>query len=382
MNSSRWWLVWTVWALLEWFAGVVPARATEMAAGDNVVIRPDRDVEDDLVAVGGGIQVQAKVKGDVTAAGGNVNVSGDVQGDVTAAAGNVVITNPIGDDLRAAGGNVIVGSSVADNAQLAGGTVVIQPGGSVGRDADLAGGEVLVQGRVGRNLKLAAGNAEISSEVGGAVTAYTQRLRVMPRAVIKGDLVVYGPNPPEISPEAKIEGKKVYHKTEQRREGGLLSWIGGWVVRFLCLLVLGSVVIALSRVWTDRIAETMTSQAGASALTGCLSMIVVPIGGVLLLITVIGIPLALVVWALYGAALLLSGVFVAYRIGAWMLSRFSRAEASPYAWLAVGALVVAFLTALPWIGWLLQLAVLVMGVGALLVEQWGSLRRLQAEGLA
>jgi hypothetical protein len=326
--------------------------------------------------------VETHVKGDILAVGGNVSLSGDVQEDVIAAAGNIAITHPIGDDLRAAGGNVTVGSLVADNAQLAGGTVRIQPGGSIGRDADIAGRKVLVEGRVGRHLKLVAGSAEISSEIGGNVTAYTERLRVMPNAIIKGDLVVYGPNPPEISPEAQILGRKIHHKTEPRAGSGFLRWFGEWVIRCLCLMVLGAVVMALSRVWTDRVAETITNQAGAAALTGCLSMIVVPIVGVLLLITIIGIPLALVVWALYGVALLLSGVFVAYRIGAWMLSRFSRATASPYSWLAVGVLVVSFLTGLPWVGWLLQLAVVVMGVGGLLVERWGFLRKLRAEGLA
>jgi hypothetical protein len=45
-----------------------------------------------------------------------------------------------------------------------------------------------------------------------------------------------------------------------------------------------------------------------------------------LLITVVGIPLAFILLALYVIALLLSGVFVAYLVGGWLLDRFNRPQ--------------------------------------------------------
>ncbi len=73
--------------------------------------------------------------------------------------------------------------------------------------------------------------------------------------------------------------------------------------------------------------------------------------------------------ALYVVAILLSGVFVDYLIGGWLLSQIQRGNTSPWARMAVGALVVSLLMSLPWIGGIVQLIVLLIGFGALVLEQ-------------
>jgi hypothetical protein len=115
-----------------------------------------------------------------------------------------------------------------------------------------------------------------------------------------------------------------------------------------------------------------------------LGMILIPLICMLLAITIIGIPLAIVLFALYCVALLLSGVFVSYLIGGWLLRRLNRPETSPYARLAAGALVLAFFASLPWVGGVVQLLVLIIGFGALILEGRDSWRGLPVEeaGLA
>ena len=73
--------------------------------------------------------------------------------------------------------------------------------------------------------------------------------------------------------------------------------------------------------------------------------------------------------ACYAVLLLLSGVFVALRIGAWLMARFARPDASRFARLAVGALPLSLVAALPWIGWVAWLLVPLVGMGALLLER-------------
>jgi hypothetical protein len=78
-------------------------------------------------------------------------------------------------------------------------------------------------------------------------------------------------------------------------------------------------------------------------------------------------------------ALLLSGVFVSYLVGGWFFHRLKRPGVSPYVKLAIGALAVALLASLPWIGWLFQLLILMVGLGALLLERRDSYQRMRAE---
>src|SRR2546421_8721481 len=99
---------------------------------------------------------------------------------------------------------------------LAGGTVTLTSAARVGRDASIAGGKLDLRGPIGRNLRLAASEARLASEVHGSVTAHAERLSLLPGAVVRGNLVVYGPNAPQISPEARVLGRVDYHPTSAR----------------------------------------------------------------------------------------------------------------------------------------------------------------------
>ena len=141
--------------------------------------------------------------GDVVVAGANVKIDGEVQGYVMAAGANVSINAPVGNDLFAAGANVDVNAPIGDNAMLAGSSVSIQKDATIGGNARIAGSSVDVMGRVMRNLKVAAANARVSSDVGGNADVRAERVVIDPGAVIHGHLTVSSPHEPVVSPEAQ-----------------------------------------------------------------------------------------------------------------------------------------------------------------------------------
>src|SRR6266511_2644758 len=209
-------------------AGYGLSGAVGQVVGDNVVV--NQVSEDDLMIAGRNLQVQAEVKGDVTAAGSDVTIAGPVAGYVMVAGARINVNGPVGNDLWAAGANVNINAPIADNAMLAGRDVNLLPGAVVKHNAKIAGGAVSVQGRVERNLKLAARDAQIASEIGGSVDARVESLKLLPGAVVRGDLVVYGPKEPEISPQAQVLGHIEYHKREWVRAGFLaLLWLRVWL---------------------------------------------------------------------------------------------------------------------------------------------------------
>ncbi len=343
---------------------------------------------EDFFLAGQSVDVKSEnTIGDVAVAGANVQVSRETEGYVMAAGANVNINAPVGNDLWAAGANVTVNESVADNAMLAGSSVVIGPDATIGNDARIAAASVDLKGKVKRNLYISSANAEISSEVGGDVVAYVEKMTLNPGAVVKGKLVIHSPNKPVISPEAKVTGNVEYHQTERGRESqsyasAIGSWFGGWFLTFLWFVVLGLVTIWFSSVWTNRVAGILREQTGKSFLVGLVVMLLVPILFILLLVTVAGIPLALLLGALALAAFLFSGIFVAYLVGDLLLKRLKRWENSNVLKIIFGALIVTFVMSLPWIGWLAKLAVMFFGVGAFLLERKDLLHKLREQGLA
>jgi hypothetical protein len=131
----------------------------------------------------------------------------------------------------------------------------------------------------------------------------------------------------------------------------------------------------LAPTWCSRVAETLRTRPLLSLLAGVVMLIAIPIVIAILLVTVIGIPVAVVLTAAYVIALVLSGAFVSYRIGLWVFDRLHRTGASRWSAMIVGALLVSLGVSLPMVGWLIALAVVLTGGGALAVD-WRD-RRMQ-----
>jgi hypothetical protein len=359
-------LTFLILVLVCFGAGIFVTQAMEQVAERNVSVTQKDAVEDDLILAGRRVEVQADLKQDIIVAGENVTISGKVNGYLIAAGRTVTASAPVGNDLYAAGENIKLNAPVGDNAVMAGKNVNLLSGAVVQHDAMIAGGTIDVRGKIVHDLKLAAGDANLASEVGGSVDARVAKLVLLPGALVRGNLTVHSPQAPEISPQAQVLGRIEHIPTA--RERWWVSWLRQFVFSFLALSVLGIAAVLLSQPWTNRVTTMIAEQPGSTLIAGLLGLILIPLIALLLLITVIGIPLAFITFALYLIALILSGVFASWMVGGWLLQRISRPEASRWLRIVVGALAVSFCVSLPWIGGLVCLAVLVTGLGALLLE--------------
>ena len=92
-----------------------------------------------------------------------------------------------------------------------------------------------------------------------------------------------------------------------------------------------------------------------------------PVVFILLLITIVGIPFAflwLLVWFLI---LMSSTTFTAFAVGNFITTRWWKAaKKSKLKQLAVGAILVSILFAIPMVGWLLQMIAALIGSGAII----------------
>jgi len=299
-----------------------------------------------------------------------------VSGYVMSAGRTVSVEAPVGNDLWAAGERVNIDSPVGNNAMVAGQTVRLQPGATIGHDAKLAGDEVRSEGRIVHDLTIGARRAEIGGDIGGVVHASANRVTVLPNAIVRGDLIVRAPEPPVISPGAQVMGNVDFQRT-----GGGRWWLGWpalWMCLFLSLLALNLIGLYVAPMWFGRVAETLRTRPLLSLLAGVVVLIAVPIVIAILLITLIGIPLAVILTAAYVIALVLSAAFVSYRIGLWVFDRLHRTGVSRWAAMLVGAFLVSLAISLPMVGGLIALAVVLIGAGALAVE-WRDHRRLRMQ---
>jgi len=321
-----------MFALIVLLAVLPGVTAAEERLGGSVVVGPDETV-DSLQAVGGTVVVHGTVNGPLQVVGGDVLVTGTVNGNAEIAAGNVRISGEVTGDIDIASGNI----EIADGATVTG------------------------------DLRAGAGNIYLDGTIDGDVTVGAETITLGPSAVITGDLEYDGAL--EQHDEAVVEGTVT-------RNPGLgagptigdrpISTVPDWVVSvyaFLANLLLGAVLLAVfprfSRTVSDRVANEPLRSGGV----GLLALIGVPIALVLIMLTIIGIPLSLLGFAVFGLLLWVGTVYGRIAIGDWLLSLVG--VRNRWAGLLVGLIVVALLLEITLLGELASLVVLVLGLGAL-----------------
>ena len=362
------------------------ALGVDLKAGESVIYPKKEVVEDDVMAAGSQVLVEPEVKGDVTAAGQNVTVAGPVKDSVVLAGQNVTASGSIGNDAWMAGSSVMLNAPVADNAYLAGGTVALAADASVGTDLLAAGNNIAVMGDVSRHLRAAGSTITIAGRIGGNVYADGDTIRILEGALIEGDFCYESPKPAAIARGARIQGQTV-HSLPKEEKIRLIFWPtwARWIARLLSLIaavVFGSVLLALFPARGQEAANTVRRSFWASLGIGLLVLIVAPVACVLAMITLVGIPVALAVIAVYLILLYAAGIFVALALGQWIIGMRMETPPKPVGSMILGlvtlAVVATLLGMIPRAGWFLawltNFVVLTAGLGALSASWWQSRR--------
>jgi hypothetical protein len=113
-------------------------------------------------------------------------------------------------------------------------------------------------------------------------------------------------------------------------------------------------------------ADLMLAKPGRSFGLGLLFLILVPIAAISFMITLIGIPVALIVVLLYAAAILFSRIFVAITVGRKLVQTYYKSKAeSLLVQTLVGVVGLWILFAMPVIGGILSFASVIWGLGGI-----------------
>jgi hypothetical protein len=323
-------------------------------------------------AIAGGSPTQREpVTGDLMAAGGNVDVLAEVGGDAILAGGTLRLEAPVGQDVYAAGGRVTLAAPVGRNARIAGGTLEIAREARIAGNVSAMGGEVRVLGAIDGYLTVAGGRVQIDAPVAGNVEVRAGHVELGPRAAIGGTLHYASRDELARDPAAQVKGgierqgwpRPARTEKHVRVRVPSMVWTAG-------LMLLAAVLAAALAPWYAHVRRALTGRPGISALLGFAAIVCIPIGAIVLIATIIGAPLGLLVLLLYPVFLLVGYVSSAVVGGRVMLERW-RSQPSGRGWQALAAalamLVIGLVTSVPWVGWLITLAALLLGTGALLM---------------
>lgn len=360
------------------------AKAAEVRTDDRASVEAGERVADDVYLFGGSADVAGTVTGDVVVVAGDFDATGRIDGSLAVAAGEVVIDGRVGRSVRATGGEVTLSGAIGGDLLLLGGRLEIEPGASVAGDVLVLGGNVEVLGTVGGDVRGQAGSLRLNGRIDGDVRVDVDELTVGDQARLAGDLRYGSRDEGSIAPGATIGGATTRREPERfLPQDNVVSWLGSAIFRLLCALVAGLVIVLLMPRSAAAVADAVRATPLASLVIGGMLLVGLPIVLALTMITVIGIPIALVGLGVYAAALYLSQVFVGMALGRVVLPSSWDDGGRGYNLLAmtIGVIILAGLrlVPVPFLGFGVALLTAVFGLGALAV---GLRRRGRAAGLA
>ncbi len=414
-----------------------PAYAFDGRSGENVVIKANEVIEDDVYVTANNFVLEGTVKGDLIVFGQTITINGTVDGDLIAAGQTVIINGTVTDDARIAGAVLQIGetATIGGDVVAGGASLETQEGSVIEGELVVGAGQVLLNGNVAGDVQVGAGSLELNGEFGGDVNAQVGDPEeggmpptiFIPQANIQFPTVKPGFN---IGEDAQIEGDLEYTQSQDvnipadavsgkvtRTEPVVdpavqkakptpaekgMTWTFDLLRSIVTLIFFGLLLGWLAPMFMKSLMEKVQSRPAASLGWGVVAyaafffailvvIVAMIAGGVLFGVLTLGGLSGTVIWLgiltlstmIVGFVLItsfLTKIVVAWLTGKLILARFNPALAENKVWpLVIGVILIALIIALPYIGWLFGILIMFIGLGALWI--WGR-ERMQTSKIA
>lgn len=358
-------------------------------SGDNIKIKVDEVIDDDLVAFGQNVSIKGKVNGDIYAFGQEVEVTGDVAGTIFCGASTVDIDAQIAGSVWAGAGKVSIAGNVYNNVLIFGGTLDVEEDATIGNDLIVYGGKAKVAGEVDGMIKGGMGTFIMSGK-SAKVNINADKIRIKSGALISGDLVIESGQEPVIEEGAEILGETKLKSIEEVDEevafaiAPIIAFllIMFKIIVFVAKIIVGIVLIVLSKKYVRRIMDTVISKPWYCLGWGFVGLIVIPVAVIILFSILIGYPFAVFGAYVYTIIFYLASIFAGLVIGEKVIRLFKKeGEISLYLSLIIGLIVLFVLGLIPILGFIVKIIVLLFGSGMVLYGSWNLIREMKAKEL-
>lgn len=417
-------LVLTGLSLLLALVAASPARAMDTRSGDRVVIGSDEVIDDDLYVAANEVVVDGTINGDLIAIGNRIEVNGQVKQDVMAAGQTVQIGGTVGHAARIAGQSLLLNKDarVAGDLVGAGFSLQNEPNSTVGGSLAYAGSQALLEGTIDEDLKGFMNGLELSGEVGrnvdvqvdggGGAPSFSvfptpqvqiptvpSGLTLTDTARVAGDLDYESSSEAQISPDARIGGQVVRTERAPQEEPAAPSVALIILRSFVALTIVGLVAMWVAPNWIRRRAHTLLQRPLASlgwgilGFLGFVALAIVIVMATVLLAVIFGLltlgslvvpiialgllaelGLGLAFWISTGY---LAQIIVSFVVGVTAVEavRAGRGRGQRVLPLVIGLVIYVLLRAIPIVGFIVGLVVVLLGLGAISHWVWRRFRR-------
>lgn len=285
-----------------------------------VTVAAEETINDTLLALGQTVTIDGTVNGDLLAFGREVTVRGNVTGNLVTGAQRVTIEGTIGGSVLGAGEDVsLENGRVGRDLYGFGNDVEIGSGANVAGNT-IAGGETVnVDGRVGVDLRSFGKFVNVRGAVEGDVEGFGDAITIASTARVGGNVTGHVDRAGDLSVAsgAVVGGsvdERIVEREQRRNRYETVGYYVSQLVRigamFLAGLLLFWVFPALRDVSLPNAIAVLRSFG-----IGLAAAVTLPVAGLLLCITIIGIPLGVLTFVLGAIGLYFSKIVISQIVG-------------------------------------------------------------------
>lgn len=343
-----------------------PAEAAIFQGGRRYIVAPGDTITDDVILGTGEGLFDGVLTQDVIFAGRRYKVAGQVMGNVMSASQYATIRGTVDKSVRLFAQTANIDGVIGSNLLAFCNDIDLSSESRIGRDVVIFGSEVSVSGEIGRNLTIRAGRAIISGKIGGELDLKADKITIVAPAEITGGIKYRSKNEIQIEDGVTIGGevKRLELKDKDAGDDGT-SWPFRFML-FLCALTTGLLLIAgFNRHTKLAVGQTLQKPLFSMGI-GFISLCIAPIAFIVLALTVIGLPAAIILLFTVTIFFYTAKTYVAIALGRLAL-RQVRKDADPkQGWsLLVGLAIMFFVFAIPVLGTILYFVTIFIGMGAM-----------------
>lgn len=323
--------------------------------------------------------------GDVFAAGSVITTTGSISGDIHAAGYDVDINTQTGGDVYAAGSSVSIDARVGEDVTAAGFSVRSTADAATEGNLRFFGRSLIVHGPVGGALTAFGGTVHLNAPVSGDAWIVAETVTFGPEARIDGTLTLTADEdqtvPARVIPDDRItreewDSSEIYRELDRSWESVEMPMLPAWMSLFsaflismIFLLLMAAIFLSFATEKVERMRRRVTHQPlqtfvlgviGISALFGMVPVTALTVVG--LLFVPFALLLIFVAWTL---GYLLAAYAVARRVVIAFDGPVDPSLLIKLIMIALALIVVAILNFVPFVGWVVNYTLVLLGVGAM-----------------
>jgi len=343
----------------------LPSFALERRHGEFVTVAANETVDDTLLAAGNTVRVEGVVNGDLLAFGRTVEVRGTVKGDLVSCAQKTEVSGTVEGHIYTLSHSLDLDGQLGHSIYGLVQSLRVDDRGQVGEGIVVGSGDVSLEGVVKRSVNIFTSNGDVSGSIGRDLTMAGGSLTLTNTARVGGNLSarVRQMKDVHIADGATIAGKRDVQVNVRENHFTRPRFYFYQAVRLAGAMLVGWLGLVLFPGFFQATTQLVGSGwrslgLGVGVLAG------VPVAMVVAAITLVGIPVSLMLFAVYLAAIYLAKIWVGAFLGRILLKPSGATKRDWLLGLLVGLLILTIIGFIPYLGGLVRMGVVCLGLGA------------------